>query len=94
MAEGARLESVFTVTGNVGSNPTLSATRSLPGIPHGYLQGRLRDLGKFIDYVCRRAAQRLLLARVNFVCQRFRTEVINRHINEHPIGSNLPARKL
>ena len=25
MAEGARLESVFTFTGNVGSNPTLSA---------------------------------------------------------------------
>ena len=26
MAEGARLESVFTRKGNVGSNPTLSAT--------------------------------------------------------------------
>ena len=26
VAEGARLESVFTLTGNVGSNPTLSAT--------------------------------------------------------------------
>jgi hypothetical protein len=25
VAEGARLESVFTLTGNVGSNPTLSA---------------------------------------------------------------------
>src|SRR5438552_13999220 len=29
VAEGARLESVFTLTGNVGSNPTLSA--SFPG---------------------------------------------------------------
>ena len=29
MAEGARLESVFTRKGNVGSNPTLSATTSL-----------------------------------------------------------------
>ncbi len=28
MAEGARLESVFTRKGNVGSNPTLSATQS------------------------------------------------------------------
>jgi hypothetical protein len=28
VAEGARLESVFTLTGNVGSNPTLSATPS------------------------------------------------------------------
>ena len=28
MAEGARLESVFTRKGNVGSNPTLSAMRS------------------------------------------------------------------
>jgi hypothetical protein len=28
VAEGARLESVFTRKGNVGSNPTLSATQS------------------------------------------------------------------
>jgi hypothetical protein len=28
VAEGARLESVFTLTGNVGSNPTLSAIPS------------------------------------------------------------------
>ena len=28
MAEGARLESVFTRKGNVGSNPTLSAIQS------------------------------------------------------------------
>ena len=28
MAEGARLESVFTRKGNVGSNPTLSASKS------------------------------------------------------------------
>ena len=36
MAEGARLESVFTRKGNVGSNPTLSAIlfkiREFPGI--------------------------------------------------------------
>jgi hypothetical protein len=30
VAEGARLESVFTLTGNVGSNPTLSAACSTP----------------------------------------------------------------
>ncbi len=29
MAEGARLESVFILTGNVGSNPTLSAMNSI-----------------------------------------------------------------
>ena len=32
VAEGARLESVFTLTGNVGSNPTLSANF----LPVGY----------------------------------------------------------
>jgi hypothetical protein len=30
VAEGARLESVFTRKGNVGSNPTLSASSSKP----------------------------------------------------------------
>ena len=34
MAEGARLESVFTRKGNVGSNPTLSA--SFPKNQHVY----------------------------------------------------------
>jgi hypothetical protein len=33
VAEGARLESVFTRKGNVGSNPTLSAITSL--FPNG-----------------------------------------------------------
>ena len=40
MAEGARLESVFTRKGNVGSNPTLSASshsKVLKGVrPIGY----------------------------------------------------------
>ena len=31
MAEGARLESVYTLTGIVGSNPTLSASIFLSG---------------------------------------------------------------
>jgi hypothetical protein len=39
VAEGARLESVFTRKGNVGSNPTLSASllRSHSRLPHGFL---------------------------------------------------------
>ena len=47
MAEGARLESVFTRKGNVGSNPTLSASfppvfREL-GYPHPVLAGALQS---------------------------------------------------
>jgi hypothetical protein len=39
VAEGARLESVFTRKGNVGSNPTLSASSSKPS----RLKGLSRD---------------------------------------------------
>ncbi len=50
MAEGARLESVFTRKGNVGSNPTLSASfplvRTQPRVPSTSPQ----DLGRRAQY--------------------------------------------
>ena len=47
MAEGARLESVFTRKGNVGSNPTLSAIQSgLQRIPT-IGSSKIRELSRF-----------------------------------------------
>ena len=43
MAEGARLESVFTLTGNLGSNPSLSA------IPFSQTIGNKRIASVYAD---------------------------------------------
>ncbi len=55
MAEGARLESVFTRKGNVGSNPTLSAiTFGLKGLDRISSTvssiGELEDVGAAVIY--------------------------------------------
>ena len=50
MAEGARLESVFTRKGNVGSNPTLSAIKSeLQRIPAYIFPQYGRNMSVFRD---------------------------------------------
>jgi hypothetical protein len=51
VAEGARLESVFTRKGNVGSNPTLSATQS--ALQRNLLGriGKLREMGGISRYL-------------------------------------------
>ena len=44
VAEGARLESVFILTGNVGSNPTLSAILASFGSTHSMVGHQLKPL--------------------------------------------------
>jgi hypothetical protein len=54
VAEGARLESVFTRKGNVGSNPTLSATQSeVQKNPPGFLW-KLREMGAILQILARK----------------------------------------
>ncbi len=53
MAEGARLESVFTRKGNVGSNPTLSAIQSELQRNSAALPPELREIGAILQILIR-----------------------------------------
>jgi hypothetical protein len=54
VAEGARLESVFTRKGNVGSNPTLSATQSGQRRNPVFLPPEMRERCPFFaEFACK-----------------------------------------
>jgi hypothetical protein len=72
VAEGARLESVFTRKGNVGSNPTLSATQSeVQRNPPGLLS-KLQEMAAISRFLLsNRTGECVLLIVASSLCRLF-----------------------